>query len=138
MALGDFNLFTWKSRATQEKEREEYALWAFPFGQKQRDNLEALLSEVYPKVAVSMTLVPFLTCKELYERSLKKTGSTDAAIKDLMVSQRKYKMVVKSKDMATYIACVLADAEIDELCQYPSADYIRERARELENHLYSK
>ena len=128
MALGEFSIFTWKSRATQEREQEEYALWAFPHGQKQRDNLEKLLLEVYPKETVPTTLIPFLTCKELYESVLKKAGSRDLAVETLINNVKKYKQIIKKKNMTTYIALVLADADIDELCEYPSADDIRSRA----------
>jgi len=132
MALGDWGLFSWKSKATQEKEQEEYALWAFPYGQTQRENLEKLLLEVYPKETVATTLIPFLTCKELYEGIVKKSGSRNDAIETLINSVKRYKQILKKKDMTTYIAFVLADADIDESCVYPTADEIRATALELD------
>jgi len=134
MALGEFALFTWKSKATQEKEQEEYAKWAFPFGDEQREKLQALLLAVYPKESVPTTLIPFLTCKELYEGVLKKAASSDEAIDALINKQKKYKRIIKKKDMTTYIALVLADAVIDERCEYPAAEAIRARAQELESY----
>jgi len=132
MALGEYTLFTWKSRSTQEKEQEEYARWAFPYGEKQREKLQALLLSVYPKESVPTTLIPFLTCKELYEGILRKSTSRDEAVDVLINKQKKYKRILKKKDMPTYIALVLADAGIDEQCEYPDADAIRARAQELE------
>jgi len=133
MALGEFQLFTWKSKATQENEQIEYEKWAFPYGQKQRDNLQTLLLEVFPKESVVTTLVPFLTCKELYEGILRKCGGRDQAVDTLLNTQKKYKRLIHRKHMASYIALVLADANIDESCEYPTADEMRARIAELEN-----
>jgi len=131
MALGDLGMFSWKSMAAQEKEQEEYALWAFPRGQTQRDNLEKLLKELFPKDNTAMALVSFLTCKELYEGALGKGGSRDDAIGTVKREQKKYRHILKTKDMAMYIALVMADADIDERCEYPAVGELRERAQEL-------
>ena len=133
MALGEFTLFSWKSKDTQEKEQEEYAKWAFPYGETQREKLQALLLSVYPKESIPTTLIPFLTCKELYEGILKKAGSQEEALDTMINKQKKYKRIIKKKDMVTYIALVLADAGIDEQCEYPDANEIIERAKELES-----
>jgi len=132
MALGDFHLFSWKSKATQKKEQEEFEIWAFPHGKKQRDNLEALMREVRPKEQVAFILMGYLTCKELYERYLKRAESAEVAIEYMINSEKFYKNIIKKNEMSTYMALVLADAEIDENCIYPSADEIREKIRELE------
>ena len=132
MALGEFSLFSWKSRATQEREQEEYAKWAFPFGEKQRERLEALLLAVFPKESVTATLISFLTCKELYEGVLKKSDSVDDAVNTLINKHKRYKRILRKKDMPSYIALVLADADVDENCEYPDADEIREQAQEIE------
>ena len=132
MALGEYTLFTWKSKATQEREQEEYAKWAFPYGEKQREKLQALLLAVYPNESVPTTLIPFLTCKELFEAVLKKCGSRDAALDTIINKQKKYKRIIHKKDMTTYIALVMADAEIDDQCEYPGVDEIRARVQELD------
>ena len=134
MALGDFTLFSWKSKAAQEKEQEEYSKWAFPYGEKQREKLQALLFSIFPKGSVPSTLIPYLTCKELYERILKKTTSRDEALETMINKQAGYKRIVSKKDMTTYLALVLADAEIDSRCEYPDAAEIRMRAQELEGY----
>jgi len=132
MALGEFHLFTWKSKSTQQKEQEVYEKWAFPYGTKQREALQKLLFEIYPKESVPTTLIPFLTCKELYESILEKAGSRDGAVDTMINKQKKYKQIIKKKAMSTYLALVLADAGIDENCEYPSADEIFAAARELD------
>ena len=132
MALGEFNLFTWKSKSAREKEQREYAVWAFPHGQKQRENLEVLLKELFPKGAASTSLISFLTCKELYDGALEDNGSRDNAVFELINTQKKYKQIIDKRNMTAYIALVLADADVDESCEYPSADAIRAHTTELE------
>ena len=132
MALGDFSLFSWKSKATIQKEQEEYGKWAFPFGQTQRDNLEALLRSINPKESMPTMLIQFLTCKELFEGIVKKSESRDAAVDTMINTQKKYKQILAKKNMTLYLALVLADAEVDESCVYPSADEIRASVQELE------
>lgn len=132
MALGEYQIFTWKSKATQQKEQEEYEKWAFPYGQQQRDALQKLMLEIYPKESVPTTLIPFLTCKELYGNILAKAGSRDSAVDVMVNKQKKYKQILKKKTMTTYLALVLADADIDEQCEYPEAETIIARARELD------
>ena len=138
MALDEFKLFSWKNKETQQKEQEAYAKWAFPHGQRQRDNLERLVRSLYPKESLPSVLVPFLTCKELYDRYLKQAGSRDEATDMLLNNTRKYKHLVKKRDMTTYAALVIADAAVDESCDYPSADEIREAAQELDKRYNAK
>ncbi len=127
MALGDFNLFIWKSKEQVKKEEEEYASWAFPYGQEQREKLVKLMLEVFPKETEQTTLIPFLTCKELYAKLCKSPDLSDYAIEKLMEMQ-KYKRLIKKKDMPYYIALVVADAKIDENLDYPDAEEIRKMA----------
>jgi len=138
MALGEFRIFQWKTKAERQKDQEEYAAWAFPYGQKQRENLEALLLAVLPKETIPSALVSYLTCKELYKKVLGKPDGDEEVVVRLAQAQMQYKQIIRKKDMSTYSALVLADAEIDELCEYPSADQIRERAQEIENKVNSK
>jgi len=131
MALGDFPLFSWKSKKAQAKEMSEYEQWAFPHGEKQRENLTALLLEVFPKESVPNTMIPFLTCKELFDTAREK-NSQDGAVDAMINIQKTYKRIIKKNDMPIYLALVLADAQIDENANYPTADAIRARAEELE------
>lgn len=133
MALDELTLLKWKSKKMQQKEQEEYEIWAFPHGQRQRDNLEALLKAVFPKEPYAMALVSFLTCKELYEKYLNKAGSRSDAVWYLFKRQRNYKQILSKKDLSKHIECVLADADLDESCEYPTADTIIGRAQRLDS-----
>ena len=133
MALGEYSIFTWKSRATQDREQEEYEKWAFPYGAAQREKLQALLRSLYPKESIQATLIAFLTCKELYESALRKSSSSEDATDLLINKQKSYKRIIKKRDMAVYISLVLADAAIDAQCEYPGIETIREHAQRIES-----
>ena len=130
--LGEINILSWKSRAKQQEEQAQYEKWAFPYGEPQRENLLALLKELYPGESDPMVLVPFLTCKELYESALKTHGSRVNAVDALINDVKKYKRLIRKKDMTTYLAVVLADCDIDESAVYPGADEIKESIKELD------
>jgi len=132
MALGDMNLFSWKSKEQREREQEEYNDWAFPYGAEQRANFEKLLSEIYTKRDLKFAMMAFLTCKELYERNLKKLKSSEAAVNFLLNEKHGYNNIIKKHEMPKCIALVLADKEVDESCVYPTADELLKRAAEIE------
>jgi len=131
MALGEFGMFSWKSKAAQDEQQEEYARWAFPHGQTQRDNLEKLLGEMFPKDRASATLISFLTCKELFEAAFKECRSLYNAIGAVRKAQKRYRHILKEKDLPMYLALVIADVGVDERCEYADADEIRDIARKL-------
>lgn len=124
--------FTWRSKEDQQRIDDEYAAWAFPYGRKQRDNLETLLKELFPKMNLPIVLVIFLTCKEMYEEAMQKNALNEYVISEMLGGQKRFKQMIKKSDMYIYIALVLADTEIDDLCEYPAADLIRAHAQELE------
>ena len=128
MALGDFNFFIWKSKEQVKKEEEEYAQWAFPYGHAQREKLVKLMLEIFPKENEQTTLIPFLTCKELYLKICKTPDLTDYAVGKMMEMQ-KYKRLIRKQEMPYYVALVVADAQIDENLEYPTADEIRSMAK---------
>jgi hypothetical protein len=72
-----------------------------------------------------------LTCRELYEDVCKNSPS-DVAVDKLLNDMKKYKRIIKKKDMPTYLTLVLANARLGEDLEYPTADEIREGAATLE------
>jgi hypothetical protein len=132
MALGDWNLFTWKSKTTLAQEQADYEKWAFPYGEKQRKNLVNLLLQVFPKENEATTLIPFLTAKELFGKICKTPDLFDYAIGKMLTDVKKYKRIIRKKDMPMYVALVVADARIDQNCAYPSAQQIRDMAAGFE------
>jgi nitrate reductase beta subunit len=132
MAFGEFSLFQWKNKEQLDKEAREYENWAFPYGELQRTNLMALLSELRPKEAQEILLVSFLTCKEDYENILAGSQTDEEAISKMLNSSKGYIRLVKKADRIMFIAVLLADVCLDEACLYPSADEILKRVQELE------
>jgi hypothetical protein len=131
MALGESNIFSWKSKAQQEREQVEYEKWAFPYGPPQREKLVKLMLKIFPKESESTTLIPFLTCKELYCKFCKTPDLHDDAISKLL-EMKKYKRLIRKKEMPLYIALVVADARVDETLEYPEADDIIAMAKGFE------
>jgi len=132
MALGDFSLFSFKSKETRDKEQIAYELWAFPKGQMQRGKLEALMRELNPKGRREFMMVGFLTCKELFDRYSEKYDSDERALDYIINEEREHTKIVDRNELTTTLALVLADKEFDKTCEYPSADEIRTRASELD------
>jgi len=131
MALGDFKLFQFKSRKQVEKEQQDYALWAFPYGDIQKERMCALIRELEPKASVPLYLASFLTCKELYEGVLADTGSSEEAVDKMINTVKKYGELIRKNEMPALLALVLADTEVNENCEYPSAEVIRIKIQEL-------
>jgi len=138
MALGEFRLFNFKSKQQREKEEREYAAWAFPHGEIQREKLTELMRELKPKEQPQMLMFSYLTCKELYNNQMEVTNSREEAIVRFMRSVKSYKQLIRKDDLCMYLALVLADTDIDEECRYPDADEIRSRVAELEELRKSK
>ena len=133
MALGEWKLFQFKSKKQRDKEEKAYAIWAFPYGEMQRERLTALMREIDPKESIQIFITAFLTCKELYESTLEKSESHEAAIDKMLNEIKSYNQLIKAKEMPMYLALVLADANLDESCEYPSADTVKTMIRELED-----
>ena len=96
-------LFSWKSKEQQKREDEEYARWAFPYGQEQRARLVKLMLEIFPRETEAMTLIPFLTCKELYQALRNKEGH-EGAVRRLLADVKKYKRIIRKGEMPIYLA----------------------------------
>ena len=131
MALGEFKMFQWKSKAQREKEEKEYAAWAFPHGEKQKENLSALIRELKPKASIPLCMASFLTCKELFGNTLEVSESREETVEKMLNVIGNYNQLIKNDEMPMYLALVVADADLDEECEYPSAEEMRTRIQEL-------
>ena len=133
MSLG--GLFSFKSKAQVEKEQREYTFWAFPGGQPQRDRVEGLLKELFPKISLQFSMFNFLTCKELYEKILEDNENGDDSIdrlyRALQVKQKHAGL--KSNDWFLFIALILADRAVKGGSDYPSAEEIKVSAGNLKS-----
>jgi hypothetical protein len=126
--IGDGTFYIWKSKSQQKQEQEDYEKWAFPYGAAQREKLVSLLLKVFPKENEATTLIPFLTCKELYGKLAKTPDLADYAINKLLTDIKKYKRIIRKNEMPLYVALVVADSRIDEKLEYPTPEQIKEMA----------
>lgn len=129
--------FTFKSAKQREREQREYARWAFPYGEAQKEKLTQLIRELLPKEDPKAALSVFLMGREAYR------GSFQDHPEDLAERTESNKMKALDKTLTTqlfgrykkfipyYKVLVLADLEVDETLQYPSAEELRRRAEEL-------
>ncbi|MCF0121240.1 MAG: hypothetical protein HUJ65_06335 [Oscillospiraceae bacterium] len=130
--LGDIPWLSWKSKSAQEKESEEYEKWAFPYGQPQRDKIEAILKELLPKEKPQIALIAFLTCKEIFGRSYTGDGMYDYALKRTKKDVKRYKTFVRKKDAPKYVALAVADVMITSDLEYPSMEKLQRIMDEYE------
>lgn len=124
-------MFQIKSKSQREQEEKDYAVWAFPYGDMQKEKLTALIKELLPKTHAQIGLVAFLTCKEIFEKTLENSESREAAVYKTINDTNSYSQLIKSKEMPTYLALVLADADIDENCEYSSVDELRDSIQKI-------
>lgn len=135
--MGILDLFVYKSPRQRAKEEKQYAHWAFPYGQSQRQQIVRLLKELLPKEPAEIALATYLIGKEAYgggwdtdaEEQVERTeqerlaAATQTLANHLRGSSRKY--------LPCYLALILADAGVGGDLQYPTAEQLRERAQSL-------
>jgi hypothetical protein len=131
--------FTFKSAKQRAREEKQFARWAFPYGQPQRDKVAELLHQLMPKEDPKVAIAVFLLGREALRGSFKDDPE------DLAERTEKNKMDALDRTLETqlfgrykkyipyYKVLVLADFEVDETLQYPSVEELRRRAEELMN-----
>lgn len=131
------DMFTFKTRRQRERDAKRFDRWAFPYGDPQRQKLIAIIKELLPKEDPKAALAVYLMGREAYRGSFKddaedlaerteerKLRALDYLLKEQLFGRYK-------KFIPYYKALVLADAQIDEQLNYPSAEELRRRAQEL-------
>ena len=129
--MNNNNFFIRKSRAQQEQEAAEYEKWAFPYGAPQRAKLTELLRELFPKENEKAALVSFLTAKEIFLDLYKEPRLYEYAVKNVRKLIVRHKKFIRKVDMPVYIAMAVADSDVDENLNYPSAAELMEMAKEF-------
>ena len=136
MAIGDYQWLSFKNKKTRERDAKEYEEWAFPFGERQRDAVTAILKELFPREDAAIALICHLTAKELvsrYHDIIDMPEHHDFAIKNMAKDFKKYRhMFGKGVTRYIYAALGMADLDITEDLNYPTAEEIRAKGAELE------
>jgi len=135
--LGEIRWLTWKSKAQKEKEDAEYAQWAFPYGDTQKEKISAILSDRFPEQYEKGRLVTFLTCKELVDgnfmRVYEHPATKGRAIEIIKKDVKRYKKLFHNykNDAGFYIALAMADLSITEELNYPETAVLEKTAEEF-------
>ena len=131
--------FTFKTAKQRARDERNYARWAFPYGDAQKEKLMQLIRELLPKEDPKAALSVFLMGRQAYR------GSFRDDPEDLEERTEEDKMAALDQTLATqlfgrykrfipyYKVLVLADLEVDESLNYPSAEELRRRAEERMN-----
>ena len=126
-----------KSRDQEEREFQAFSENSFPYGQPQRDKVEELLSQLFPKEKKQFTMMLFLLGKQYYHgyglrNEQDYQGYTQEERLNIAAKSLNRQLTGKHrKSLTTYLALIAADAQVDENLLYPTAQEIQEQARAL-------
>ena len=129
--------FTFKTAKQRAREEKQFARWAFPYGDAQKEKVAQILRELMPKEDPKAALALFLMGRQAYRGAYnddpedleERTEKNKMAALDRMLESQlfgRYK-----KFIPYYKVLVLADLEVDETLNYPSVEELRHRAEEL-------
>ena len=128
---------TFKSAKQRAKEEKQYARWAFPYGEAQKEKVTQIIRELLPKEDPKAALALFLMGRQAYR------GAFNDDPEDLEERTEEEKITALDKMLAVqlcgrskkyipyYKVLVLSDLDIDETLNYPTAEELRRRAEEL-------
>ena len=129
--------FTFKSAKQRARDERNFARWAFPYGEAQKEKIIQLIRELMPKEDPKAALSVFLMGRQAYRGSFRddpedlaertkqdQMDALDAVLANQLFGRYK-------KFIPYYKVLVLADLEVDETLNYPSADELRRRVEEM-------
>ena len=129
--------FTFKSAKQRARDERNFARWAFPYGEAQKEKIIQLIRELMPKEDPKAALSVFLMGRQAYRGSFRddpedlaeRTKQDQMDALDAILANQlfgRYK-----KFIPYYKVLVFADLEVDETLNYPSADELRRRVEEM-------
>ena len=129
--------FTFKSAKQRARDERNFARWAFPYGEAQKEKIIQLIRELMPKEDPKAALSVFLMGRQAYRGSFRddpedlaeRTKQDQMDALDAILANQlfgRYK-----KFIPYYKVLVLADLEVNETLNYPSADELRRRVEEM-------
>ena len=125
-----------KSREQEEREFQAFSENSFPYGQPQRDKVEELLSQLFPREKKQFTMMLFLLGKQYYHgyglrNEQDYQGYTQEERLNIAAKSLNRQLTGKHrKSLTTYLALIAADARVDENLLYPTVQEILEQAKE--------
>ena len=128
-----------KGKREQERERKEYQAWAYPYGEAQAEKVKELLKEIFPREDEKMSLVCFLTAKEIFSPEVREAYYTgdrhEKAVNVIRKELKYYRYMFPKGTGTTYMALGMADAQIGPELQYPTCDELRRTASQLDGEI---
>ena len=135
MGFGEW--FTFKTAKQRAREEKQFARWAFPYGEPQKEKVLELICQLLPKEDPKAAMAVFLMGREAMRGSFKddpedleeRTEEGKLATLDRVLQTQlfgRYK-----KFIPYYKVLVLADLDVNETLNYPSAEELRRRAEKL-------
>lgn len=128
--------FTFKTAKQRARDERNFARWAFPYGDAQREKITELIRELMPKEDPKAGLSVFLMGRQAYRGSFR-DDPEDLAERTAQDQMNALDQVLENqlfgrykKLIPYYKELVLADLEVDESLHYPSAQELRRRAEE--------
>lgn len=127
--------FLFKSKEQAERDKRELEAVSYPYGDAQREKLEALLEALLPEEPEQLRRTIFLLVKRAYAKDLSNPLEDSAPLRENLPDtfrtlDRQLFGRHKGK-RARYLALVLADSRVDETLAYPDAEALREEAERL-------
>jgi len=129
--------FTFKTPKQRARDERNYARWAFPYGDAQKEKITQLIRELMPKEDPRAGLSVFLMGRQAYRGSFRddpedlaertsqeQMGALDQILETQLFGRYK-------KYIPYYKALVLADLSVNETLNYPSVEELRRQAEEL-------
>ena len=129
--------FTFKSAKQREREEKQFARWAFPYGDPQKEKILQLIRELMPREDPKAALSVFLMGRQAYRGSFKddpedlaertpkeQMNALDATLETQLFGRYK-------KYIPYYKVLVLADLDVDETLNYPTAAELARRAEDV-------
>ena len=135
MGFGEW--FTFKTAKQRAREEKQFARWAFPYGEAQKEKVLELIRQLLPKEDPKAAMAVFLMGREALRGSFKDDPE------DLAERTEQNKMAALDRTLETqlfgrykkfipyYKVLVLADLKVDETLNYPSVEELRRRAEEM-------
>ena len=135
--MGFTDWFAFRTKAQKQAEARQYAHWACPYGEGQRQKLAALLAVILPQEGAQLGMTCYLAGREAYHGG---TQPPDAATAPDTVAEKRIRAAKKLRrllqgrvaiEMARYLALIEADAQVDERLCYPTPDALIADGEEL-------
>ena len=137
--LGDIQWLQWKSKKERARDEKEYNEWAFPYGEAQSEKLKAIMRELFPKENENISMVCFLTTKEMFSDNVCEAYYSpalhDKAVNIIRKDLKRYRKLFTKGTATTYYALGMADSQIGPELNYPSVDELRATAKHLDEEI---